>query len=398
MRVRSSPAASRLAVLARVFAVLASVAPVSAAAGAQGAAPPRRPVHTYSIVARDTATGELGAAVQSHWFSVGSNVIWAEAGVGAVATQSFIEPSYGPLGLDLMRAGKTARQALDALVAGDEHPEVRQVAMVDAAGSVAAWTGGSAIIEAGHVEGEGFSAQANLMASDRVWPAMAEAYRSADGDLADRMLAALEAAQREGGDIRGSQSAAIVVVRGTSTGKPWTDRLVDLRIEDHPEPLVELRRLLALERAYDLMNEGDARMTEGDVEGAVGAYGAAEKLAPEVVEMVYWHAATLAGAGKVEESLPLFERVFEAEPRWAVLTPRLPASGLLPADDELIRRILSVDGGESGLREIERLERQGRYGPAAWAPTAPVPCPGEEPEPALGAQCAPPRRGADDAG
>jgi uncharacterized Ntn-hydrolase superfamily protein len=362
MEVRSSSAFRRRAAAA-VTALGAALA--WSAAGAQDAAP-RRPVHTYSIVARDSATGDLGAAVQSHWFSVGSNVIWAEAGVGAVATQSFIEPSYGPLGLDLMRAGRTARQALDALVAGDEHPEVRQVAMVDAAGRVAAWTGDRAIIEAGHVEGRGFSAQANLMESDRVWPAMAEALRAAEGDLADRMLAALEAAQREGGDIRGSQSAALLVVRGTSTGRPWADRTVDLRVEDHPEPLVELRRLLALERAYDLMNEGDARMTEGDVEGAVAAYGEAEALAPAVVEMVYWHAATLAGAGRVEESLPLFERVFEAEPRWAVLTPRLPAAGLLPPDDALIRRILAVQGGEPGLREIQRLEARGRYGPAAW--------------------------------
>jgi uncharacterized Ntn-hydrolase superfamily protein len=360
------PAVARRAVLVAAAALAwCPAADAPSAAAAQDAAP-RRPVHTYSIVARDSATGELGAAVQSHWFSVGSNVVWAEAGVGAVATQSFIEPSYGPLGLDLMRAGKTARQALDALIAGDEHPEVRQVAMVDAAGNVAAWTGAGAIIEAGHVEGRGFSAQANLMGSDRVWPAMADAFRTAEGDLAARMLAALEAAQREGGDIRGRQSAAIVVVRGTSTGRPWADRTVDLRVEDHPDPLVELRRLLALERAYDLMNDGDARMTEGDVEGAVAAYGAAEELAPEVVEMVYWHAATLAGAGRVEESLPLFERVFRAEPRWAVLTPRLPAAGLLPPDDALIRRILAVEGGAPGLREIDRLEAQGRYGPGAW--------------------------------
>ena len=328
---------------------------------AGAAAEPRRPAHTYSIVARDSATGELGVAVQSHWYSVGPLVAWAEAGVGAVATQSFVEPAYGPLGLELMRAGKTARQALDALLAADPHPEVRQVAMVDAAGNVAAWTGENAILEAGHVEGEGFSVQANLMARASVWPAMARAYRASDGDLAERMLAALEAAEAEGGDIRGRQSAALLVVRGSSSGRPWADRLMDLRVEDSPDPLPELRRLVELERAYDRMNEGDARMTEGDLDGALAEYAEAERLAPEVTEMVYWHAVTLAGAGRVKDSLPLFERAFAADSGWAVLTPRLPSAGLLPRQDALVRRILSVGGGRPGLAEIERLRRTGEY-------------------------------------
>ncbi|MBA2565282.1 MAG: DUF1028 domain-containing protein, partial [Gemmatimonadetes bacterium] len=313
---------------------------------------PRRPVHTYSIVARDSLTGELGVAVQSHWYSVGPIVPWAEAGVGAVATQSFIEPAYGPLGLDLMRAGRTADQALTSLLAGDPHPEVRQVAMVDARGGVAVWTGENAIIEAGHLEGPGFSVQANLMLKPTVWPAMAEAYRKAPGDLADRMLAALEAAEREGGDIRGRQSAALLIVRAVSTGQPWADRLMDLRVEDSADPVAELRRLVKLERAYDRMNAGDARMTENDIRGAVAEYSAAEELAPEVSEMVFWHAATLAGAGQVEQALPLFRRAFEADPKWAILTPRLPSAGLLPRDDVLIRRILSMDRAGAGLEEI----------------------------------------------
>jgi uncharacterized Ntn-hydrolase superfamily protein len=320
-----------------------------------------RPVHTYSIVARDSVTGEMGVAVQSHWYSVGPLVAWAEAGVGAVATQSFVEPAYGPLGLDLMRAGKTADEALRSLLAGDGHPDVRQVAMVDARGNVAAWTGENAIIEAGHIEGEGFSVQANLMLGATVWPAMADAYRLAVGDLAERLLAALEAAQREGGDIRGRQSAAILIVRGESSGRPWADRVMDLRVEDSEEPLAELRRLVELERAYDHMNEGDARMTENDVDGAVAEYAAAERMAPRVSEMVYWHAVTLAGAGRVEESLPLFERAFEADRNWAVLTPRLPSAGLLPKDDALVLRILAVKGGKSGRKEIERLKATGEY-------------------------------------
>ena len=195
--------------------------------------PPARA--TYSIVARDPDTGQLGVAVQSHWFSVGALVPWAEAGVGAVATQSLVDPSYGPLGLDLMRAGRSAPQSLEGLLVADAHPEIRQVAMIDADGDVAAHTGTNCIPHAGHVTGEDFSVQANLMDRDTVPEAMATAFRRADGDLAARMLAALRAAQDEGGDIRGEQSAALLVVSGTPTGRPWSDVVVDLRVEDHDE-------------------------------------------------------------------------------------------------------------------------------------------------------------------
>ena len=174
--------------------------------------PASRPVHTFSIVARDPQTGDLGVAVQSHWFSVGTLVPWAEAGVGAVATQSFVDPVYGRIGLEMMRAGKGAPEALKGLLAGDEGRDVRQVAMIDARGRVDAWTGKGNIQAAGHIVGKGFSVQANLMLNDQVWPAMAKAFESARGDLADRMLAALDAAQAAGGDIRGRQSAAMIVV------------------------------------------------------------------------------------------------------------------------------------------------------------------------------------------
>lgn len=192
-----------------------------AAQTTRDAGAPLRPVATYSIVARDPATGELGVAVQSHWFGVGAIVPFAEAGVGAVATQSFVDPSYGPLGLELVRAGRTAPEALAGLLEADPHPDVRQVAMIDAAGNVAAHTGENAIIAAGHHTGENYSVQANLMGSETVWPAMVTAFEAARGDLAERMLAALEAAQAEGGDIRGRQSAALVVVSGEPTGRPW---------------------------------------------------------------------------------------------------------------------------------------------------------------------------------
>jgi uncharacterized Ntn-hydrolase superfamily protein len=230
---------------------------------------PVRPVHTFSIVARDPNTGELGVAVQSHWFSVGPIVPWAEAGVGAIATQSFVDPSYGKLGLELMRAGKSAPDALKSLLAGDEGREVRQVAMIDTQGRVEAWTGKNDIQAAGQIVGKNFSVQANLMLNDKVWPAMAQAFENAKGDLADRMLAALDAAQAVGGDIRGRQSAALIVVTGKPTGQAWKDRLFDLRVDDSPEPLPELRRLVTLQRAYNHMNAGDLAVEKKDNEGAL---------------------------------------------------------------------------------------------------------------------------------
>lgn len=301
-----------------------------------------RPVHTFSIVARDPVTGELGVAVQSHWFSVGSIVPWAESGIGAVATQSFVDPSYGKLGLELMRTGKTAPEALRALLAGDDGRDVRQVAMIDARGNVDAWTGKNDIPAAGQIVGKNFSVQANLMLNDKVWPAMAEAFEKTKGDLADRMLAALDAAQSVGGDIRGRQSAAIIVVTGKPTGQAWKDRTFDLRVDDSPEPLQELRRLVTLQRAYNHMNAGDLAVEHKDNEGALREYGAAEKLVPGNAEMIYWHAVALVNMGRVDESLPLFKRVFQLDRDWVTLTPRLAKVGLLPDDSKLIERITSV--------------------------------------------------------
>lgn len=303
---------------------------------------PLRPVHTFSIVARDSITGDLGVAVQSHWFSVGSLVTWAEAGVGAVATQSFVDPAYGPLGLALMRAGKTAPQALAGLLASDPGKDVRQVAMVDARGGVAVHTGARCIQGAGHASGKGYSVQANLMLNDRIWGAMSKAYESAKGPLAERMLAALDAGQAAGGDIRGKQSAAILIVRGTSTGKPWADRLMELRVEDASEPLVELRRLVRMHRAFDHMNSGDLAVEHNDVEGALREYSAAEEMFPENLEMKFWHAAALVNAGRTAEALPIFRIVFARDPHWVTLVPRLPASGTLSADEATLKAILSV--------------------------------------------------------
>lgn len=300
---------------------------------------PRRPVHTYSIVARDPLTGELGVAVQSHWFAVGQDVPWAEAGVGAVATQSFVNPAYGLFGMDLMRSGKSAPEALRSLLSRDAEREVRQVAMIDAQGRVAVHTGARCIQAAGHMQGNGYAVQANLMVDEKVWTAMARAYEGARGDLAERMLISLEAAQAAGGDLRGRQSAALVVVAGKPTGRPWNDRVFNLRIEDHAEPLRELRRLVTLQRAYRRMNDGDLAMERKDFPAALREYSSAEQLAPDNLEMLFWHAVSLVNMGRVDDALPLFRRTFQGGPGWQTLVRRLPRAGLLPDDQKLMERI-----------------------------------------------------------
>lgn len=304
--------------------------------------PPLRPVHTFSIVARDAGTGEMGVAVQSHWFNVGSIVPWAEAGVGAVATQAFVHAGYGPEGLQWMKT-RSAPDALRALLEKDGGRDLRQVAFVDARGRVAAHTGKKCIDYAGHQVGEGYSVQANMMLTNGVVPAMAEAYESSNGDLAERMVAALEAAQAEGGDIRGKQSAAVLVVKGEPTGRPWADRVVDLRVEDHPEPVRELRRLLTVHRAYVHMNQGDDALEKGETGRALEYYSKAAGLVTANPEMLYWHAVSLATNGRMEESIPLFKRVFRMDPNWRELTRRLHKPGIFPDTGEgraLVEKIL----------------------------------------------------------
>lgn len=298
--------------------------------------------HTYSIVAVDSITGEIGAAVQSHWFSVGSIVTWTEAGVGAVATQSFVNPAYGPEGLALMKQGRSPREALEMLLQKDEGREFRQVAFIDASGNSAAHTGSKCILEAGHNYGKYFSAQANLMLKNTVWKAMEEGFRNTSGPLAERMVAALEAAQEEGGDIRGKQSAALLVVRGKSSGKIWEDRLIDLRVEDHPDPVQEIKRLLKVFRAYEHMNAGDVAVEKGDEKLALQEYGAAQKLQPENFEMKYWQAVSLVNTGKFEMALPIFKEVFAEDMNWKTLTPRLIAPGLLVISEDQLQQLMNL--------------------------------------------------------
>jgi len=264
--------------------------------------------------------------------------------VGAVATQSFADPSYGPKGLNLMRSGKSAPEALKELIAADSNEAMRQVAMVDAKGRVAVHTGKRCIECAGHKIGDGYSVQANLMLNDKVPAAMAKAFEKTHGDLAERMMAALEAAQEVGGDIRGKQSAAMIVVEAKSSSKPLVDRLVDLRVEDHPEPLKELRRLLKLAQAYKHMNAGDTAMENNDITKAMEEYGTAMKLAGDNMEVAFWSAFTLAAKGKVDQAVPIFKKVFAADKNWVEVLKRLPKAGLISDNDSgrsLLQRIIN---------------------------------------------------------
>jgi uncharacterized Ntn-hydrolase superfamily protein len=294
---------------------------------------------TYSIVARDKATGQFGVAVQSHYFQVGPVVPWAQAGVGAVATQSHVNVSFGPLGLDLLRAGLTAEQALKALIAGDPGAENRQCAIVDAAGNVAAHTGAKCIPAAGHTLGDGFSCQANLMEKETVWDAMAVAYSSSGAPLPERLLAALIAAEAEGGDIRGMQSAAMLVVSGVPSGRSWEERIIDLRVEDSPRPLEELGRLLHIKRAYMVDEEADKLTEAGDEAGATKKRAEAFNLAPEMTELRFWAGLSLAEAGDLDGACRLMEPAVQENGRWLETLHRLVAVDRLSA--ELARSIES---------------------------------------------------------
>lgn len=298
--------------------------------------------HTYSIVARDTVTGEMGVAVQSHWYSVGTIVSWGEAGVGVVATQSFVNPSFGPRGLELLKQGLTANQVLNLMIEEDEGRDVRQLAILDTKGNVASYTGKNCVDAAGNLVGNNYSVQANMMLNDKVWGAMSESFENSEGPLAERLLLALEAAQETGGDIRGKQSAALLVVNSKGTNQSWLDRKVDIRVDDHPEPLIELRRILRVHTAYEHMNKGDLAIEHNDMKLAMEEYSIAEEMFPENEEMKYWHAVTLANIGRIDEALSLFKTVFQKNKNWGILIPRLVKSKLLIVDEQALNRILEI--------------------------------------------------------
>ncbi len=298
--------------------------------------------HTFSIVARDSVTGEMAVGVQSHWFSVGPLVAWGKSGVGVVATQSFVNPAYGPNGLKLMEEGKSASLALEELVAEDEGEAYRQVSFLDSSGRTAAHTGSNCVESAFHYSGKNYSVQANMMLNDDVVPAMKAAFLEYSNlPLAERVVKVLQAAQNVGGDIRGKQSAALIVVKGTKVKNSWEDKSIDLRVDDNAEPLVEIERLLTVARAYEFMNKGDLAMEAEDVDGALKQYGSAEKLFPDNLEMKYWKAVALANSKRFDEAIPIFKAIFKAEDNWRVMTMRLPASGLLNVSKEELEKIIN---------------------------------------------------------
>ena len=299
--------------------------------------------HTYSIVARDASTGEMGVGVQSHYFSVGSIVSWGESGVGVVATQSLVNASFGLRGLELLKQGKSPREALDILIAADEGRDVRQVSILDAQGRVATHTGSKCIIHAGHITGDNFSVQANMMLTDKVWSAMAKSFKSnANLPLAERIIKTMEAAETVGGDIRGKQSAAILIVGGKEAQNKWEDKIIDLRVEDHEEPVKELGRLVKLYRAYKHMDKGDLAMEHDDMESALKEYDSALNMFPNNLEMKFWTAVTWANNEKIEEASKIFKEVFNKDNNWRILAERLPKSELLTLSDDELKRILSL--------------------------------------------------------
>jgi uncharacterized Ntn-hydrolase superfamily protein len=284
---------------------------------------------TYSIVARDPQTGELGGAVQSHWFAAGDLVLWAEPAVGAVATQSLVEVSHGPEGLRLMREGRSAGEALAERVAGDGDENVRQIGMVDGRGGVAAHTGSKCIAEAGHRTGEAYTCQANMMMNDTVWDAMARAYERSDGDLVHRLLDALDAAEAEGGDVRGKQAAGIFVVRARPSDRPWEDVVVHIRVDDHPDPLPELRRLVDLKFAYDRLDAAEKLELAGDLDGAYAEQRRALAEFPDNAEIAFWTATSLAAHGRLAEARATIRTAFDRYRGWEVLLRRLVRDGYL---------------------------------------------------------------------
>ena len=298
--------------------------------------------HTFSIVAIDKEAGEMGVAVQSHWFSVGSIVAWAEPGVGAIATQSLVNVSFGPRGLELLKSGKMPQEVIQELLNSDDGKAFRQVSIINTNGDVSTHTGEKCIANASHITGDGYSVQANMMLNDKVVPAMSEAFKNSTGPLAERMIEALKAAQKAGGDIRGQQAASLLIVKTKSTGKIWEDRLIDLRVEDHPEAVNEIARLLKVFRAYEHMNNGDLAIEKNNEEMALQEYHAAQEMFPDNLEMQYWTAVSLANIGKIDDALDIFKTVFRTDRNWHTLTSRIVENGMLKVSETDLKKILSL--------------------------------------------------------
>lgn len=296
--------------------------------------------HTFSIVARDAKTGEMAVAVQSHWFSVGTAVSWGEAGVGVVATQSFTNKSFGIRGLELLKQGKSPQEAMDILLSDDAGKDFRQVAILDKQSRAATHTGKSCIDFAGQANGENFSVQANMMLNNSVVPAMEKAWKeNSEMRLAERMVAVLKAAQDAGGDIRGKQSAALLIFAPEATKEPWNDELLNLRVDDSENPILEIDRLLKVFRAYEHMNQGDIYVEKNEMKSAMNEYNAAMKMFPENLEMQYWTAITLANDKQIKQASEMLQKIYEKDPNWRELTKRLPKVGLLNVSETDLKEL-----------------------------------------------------------
>jgi uncharacterized Ntn-hydrolase superfamily protein len=298
--------------------------------------------HTFSIVARDTKSGEMAVGVQSHLFSVGTTVSWGQAGVGVIATQSFTNKSFGIRGLNLMKNGKTADEALNILLSGDSDKEARQVAIADAKGNIAVFTGKSCVDYAGHIKGVNYSVQSNMMLNNKVPDAMSKAFKENwKLPLAERVMKALEAGQIVSGSVKGKQSAALLVVKGTANNKPWDDdHLIDLRVDDRETPLTELSRLLRVRRAYDHLDAGDYAIASSNVKKAMEEYQAAIKLLPNNAEMQYWTAISMANNNNIKKSSEMLQKIYAKEPNWRELTKRLTKVGLLKVSDWELKELI----------------------------------------------------------
>lgn len=300
----------------------------------------RKLVSTYSIVAIDHQAELMGAAVQSHFFAVGSVISWARAGVGVVATQSLVKPEYGPRALSLLEHGLSPSEVLSMLTSVDEAADVRQVAVLSPTGAVA-HTGARCIPEAGHISKPGFTAQANMMKNTGVPEAMAHAFEATAGGLAHRMTAALAAAEAQGGDIRGRQSAALVLVSTKNQTEVRKAKPLELRVDDHPEPVEELQRLLRLHEAYADIEAGDDALAENDFVEAGRLYQRAREAAPDNLEMRFWEAMGRAAAGDIDTARVVLKQLDGQDRCWRELAHRLPATGLISIDREGWERLLA---------------------------------------------------------
>lgn len=302
------------------------------------------PISTYSIIAIDSESNEMGVAVQSHWFCVGPDVIWCEAGVGVVATQALVDISYGPEGLVLMGKGMSAQQALVERIKQDEGRDVRQVAYLDVHGNVAAYTGKQCIPKAGHKTGDLYSVQANIMSTERVWKEMARSFEKSKGPLAERLLQALEAGQAVGGDLRGKQSAAIKIVRIKPEGPSYQNVILDLRVDDHPEPLHELRRLVTIDRAYKLFYQGEEALESGNTARAEKLFTESVKLSPGNKELLFWQGLSYFNAGQKAKATQYFKKVLPGDSRWLELIKNLREVEMITIDENEISDLEKLTG------------------------------------------------------